>query len=115
MARYIDADQMISGIRNALDKNKDIICSLTHETFEMFIAMLEKEPTADVEEVKHGEWRRNEPNPEQMKEFHDMGIGKAIAISSIFWTCSCCGTWGTPRYKYCPNCGAKMDKTKKGN
>lgn len=51
MARYIDADQMISGIRNALDKNKDTICNLTYETFEMFIAMLEKEPTADVEEV----------------------------------------------------------------
>ena len=68
----------------------------------------------DVEEVRHGEWRRNEPNPEQMKEFHKIGLGAAIALSSIFWTCSCCGTWGTPRYKYCPNCGAKMDG-KKGN
>lgn len=91
------------------------VCTYRRASHDKIVLCEHWQPTADVVEVKHGEWIRNEPNHEQMKEFHDMGIGKAIAISSIFWTCSCCGTWGTPRYKYCPNCGAKMDKTKKGN
>lgn len=63
--------------------------------------------------MKQGEWIKHNPNPEQMKEFHDMGIGKAMSIRSIYWTCSCCNTWGTPRYKYCYECGAKMDGTPK--
>lgn len=34
-----------------------------------------------------------------------------------FWQCSCCGflseAIAAPKlYKYCPNCGAKMEKTK---
>jgi hypothetical protein len=76
-------------------------------------AEIEKQPTADVVEVKHGEWIKNKPNPEMMKAFHDLGIGKGMTEKSIFWTCSCCGTWGTPRYKYCQECGAKMDVSKK--
>lgn len=64
--------------------------------------------TADVVEVKHGEWIRHKPNTEQMKKFHDLGIGKALSINSIYWTCSCCDSWGTPRYNYCQNCGADM-------
>lgn len=64
-------------------------------------------------EVKHGEWVRNEPNPKLMKEFHDMGIGKAMTKNSIYWTCSCCGTLGNPHYEYCPHCSAIMDGTPK--
>ena len=63
-------------------------------------AWLDKQPTADVQEVKHGKWVR--------------GRGRRRA-------CSCCETdnpykrnykagysniWYSP---FCPNCGAKMD------
>ncbi len=49
-------------------------------------------PTADVEEVKHGEW---------------------VGEYGYYPNCSLCGTkvkqmGGT---NYCPNCGAKMDGT----
>ena len=66
-------------------------------------------PTADVAEVKHGKWIKHRPNPKAMDEFHKMGIGKAMNRNSIFWTCSFCGSWGTPAHNYCPMCGAKMD------
>lgn len=56
-------------------------------------------PTIDAVEVVHGEWM---PNPK-------IGWGET-------WVCSICGekttssVMGYPRYNYCPNCGAKMDK-----
>lgn len=64
---------------------------------------------ADFAEVKRGYWIKNKPNPEVMKEFHKMGIGKVMSEKSIFYTCSCCGSWGTPINKYCGICGAKME------
>ena len=51
-------------------------------------------PTADVVEVRHGEW----------------------GFDGLGWTCSECGEYALSiktnlqsRSKYCPNCGAKMD------
>lgn len=57
-------------------------------------------PTADVVEVKHGEW-----------------IEKEEVYGDVYYTCSNCNNdWttidGTPQdnfMDYCPNCGAKMD------
>jgi uncharacterized OB-fold protein len=36
-----------------------------------------------------------------------------MSEKSIFWTCSCCGAWGTPIQKYCSECGAKMQLSEK--
>ena len=62
-------------------------------------------PAADVQEVRHGEWVKNQ---------EDMYWGNYF----IRRNCSICG--GSPFYQerlgtykltpYCPNCGAKMDK-----
>lgn len=59
-------------------------------------------------EQKQGRWVKHKPKPEAMREWHRQGIGKAMSEASIFWTCSCCETWGTPRQNFCPNCGADM-------
>ena len=71
MARYIDADAYA------------------------FPGDLINEPTADVVEVKHGEW-----------------IYKEI-FGIEFPECSVCGTQfedaNCEDYPYCPECGAKMD------
>lgn len=50
----------------------------------------EKQPTADVAEVKHGWWI---PNLEHYDEF----------------TCTNCQEVTSEKTCYCPNCGAKMD------
>lgn len=52
-------------------------------------------PTADVVEVRHSEW-------------------KQVVFDDGAKSCKCCmacGTFVEPQYnyKYCPNCGAKMD------
>ena len=51
-------------------------------------------PAADVAPVVHGEWRAK--------------IMKDIGTHTVYWCskCNCCSYF---RYKYCPNCGAKMD------
>lgn len=62
---------------------------------------IDRVPTADVVEVRHGEWVHNE-------EYEDW---------AEMWVCSLCNgnapTNGDYRHNllshYCPNCGAKMD------
>ena len=114
---YVDIDKAVGmdylsdWYQNSIDDTKPPVWTDEHiyELVNDFLIIPNDTSTADVAEVKHGEWITNKPNEKQMKDFHDMGIGKAMALQSIYWTCSECGTWGTPRYKYCPECGAKMD------
>ena len=62
-----------------------------------WMAFIDKEPAADVVPVVHGEWIERALRP----------------------TCSLCGFGGSlidvpiSPFKYCPNCGAKMDKEEK--
>ena len=67
-------------------------------------------PTVEAVPVVHGEWVKNKQNPEVMKKVHEMGIGKGMGVNSIYWTCSECGSWGTPTSNFCSNCGADMRK-----
>ena len=97
MARYIDYDEMLKKWHElGLDE-----ISRIHKvnSFNHFIKSL---PTADVIEVKHGEW-----------------IHTDMAYS---WNgndeCNLCGFHHKERYdlssfNYCPHCGAKMDGGKK--
>lgn len=80
MSRYIDADRLCEG---RVSNDPVVIAAKC-------------EPTADVAEVRHGEW-----------EYLNL---------SECWQCSDCGVLmridGTPKdnyLNYCPNCGAKMD------
>ena len=85
MARYIDADKFIS----ILNAKADMALGTPKIVFHSVVKMIEKLPTADVVEVKHGYW---------------------IDLNITEWQCSECNyrveRWNnTP---YCPNCGAKM-------
>lgn len=63
---------------------------------------------AGYRKQSEGEWIKQRPNPEAMKAFHELGLGKGMSINSIYWTCSLCGNFGTLNHKYCPRCGARM-------
>ena len=55
-------------------------------------ALIDNAPAVDAEPVRHGRWENTYPN-------------------DIFdcYRCSCCMTGFGREWKYCPNCGARMD------
>lgn len=58
---------------------------------------VENAPTIDP--VKHGKWiEHTEPEPWDRHQ-------------AWFWTCSECGAVGIDEFRYCPNCGAKMERS----
>lgn len=88
MTRYIDSDKLIFQLRQnqMWTKSRDLTEA---------IITVQNQPTADVVEVKHGEWRDSE-------------------IDSMLSKCTLCGyPCGAYTLNYCPNCGAKMDGGKK--
>ena len=81
MPRYIDAEKIkyTEYINGDVTVSKDLV---------------EKIPTADVQEVRRGRWAH---------------------LGGDEWCCTCCGfvittkgAWEEPAEKYCSYCGAKM-------
>lgn len=103
MPRYIDEENLIRRMHTmAKDKNyppyADIFKSFA---FKVFKDLLMSEPTADVQEVKHGKWMLH---IEGFPEYDD---------PCNEYECSNCGCYDvfspSKEVPYCPYCGAKMD------
>lgn len=100
MARYIDAEKFEDEMyHESFEKDSDMQkwdsgCWIRYK---LFADCLEKQPTADVVEVVHGEW-----------------ITVTLSRGRKTILCSNCRghleTFGLT--DYCPRCGAKMDGTK---
>lgn len=99
MARYIDVDKAYEIART---EHKDFARGMADLT--SLREVLEDTPTADVVEMRHGEWVSASPS------------------GGYDFYCSCCKefaiTYEDGNYReqyyltdYCPNCGAKMDGT----
>lgn len=63
--------------------------------FDAALKLVEIEPAADVQEVKHAKW---------------------VHLGGDEWCCSCCGFgkhtegyWEKPTAKYCEKCGAEIN------
>lgn len=94
MAEYIEREALIEKISEIKPSG-----AFTEALKELVLIIISEQPTADVQEVRHGKWL-----------YEDSDIG---------WTdykCSDCGNiistvaQDEDLYSYCPNCGAKMDK-----
>ena len=84
MARYIDADKL-----DTRPKGNN-----SQRTMWLQIKwLIDEAPTADVEEVRHGEWIKA-PCSEKDGDAH----------------CSECNHWDWSDCKYCSSCGAKMNR-----
>lgn len=105
MARYIDADKIISHLNDRIEACGNVNINCRPISYGIYLGLkssksfVETAKTVDVQEVRHGRWISN-----------DLGGYKWA------YYCSECG-WvdGYPfndRHKYCPNCGAKMDADK---
>lgn len=80
MPRYIDAEKIkyTEYINGDVTVSKDLV---------------EKIPTTDVQEVRHGEW-------DEIRDAYGHLEG---------WIHRDCGRMSMAKENYCPNCGAKMD------
>ena len=77
----------------AVDAVLDVYCDtpeidLSCEKFEAAILKIQ---AADVAPVRHGRWLPQ------------------VVLGQKAWDCSECKTLGSPHWKWCPVCGAKMD------
>ena len=118
MARYIDAEQAktelkhwcmetaINNVGSVIGYPEDIYADVARNRIDIWI---DNVPTADVQEVRHGEW--------QMKPLFNSQLDESDVAVRI--RCSCCGMKLIaqkcgPFPNYCANCGAKND-TERGN
>lgn len=134
MARYIDADEFEKAYNAMLEFSKKF-CGLIKPNI---LDLLNQAPTADVQEVKRGEWEFHKKtklmpsNKVGIKEEYtnghnctivdDKNVNQKIMIMMKRITlkipiCSVCGWCGYDEYNatpYCPNCGARMDGVANG-
>ena len=83
MSRYIDIENFCENF-----------CHCNNEYCDKSNCPILNAPTADVAEVKHGEW---------LKHYQS-----GVTVSEGFVS-SCCDMWNERKTPYCPNCGARMD------
>lgn len=101
MPRYIDADAALKRFEEIHGNESNL---LNCYNADWIVSFIETQPTADVQEVKHGRWI------EQVK------IRKDGEVRLVHWQCSLCGCFlGTNIANYCPNCGARMFEEEKNN
>lgn len=99
MSRYIDAEKFEKEMyHEAFETDSDMQkwdsgCWIRYKMLENCIA---QQPTADVVEVLHGEWIPTGGETLFLREFR----------------CNRCKSRQLGNTKYCPNCGAKMDRKK---
>lgn len=102
MSRYIDADRIEDVIRNYVPLKYFMASSYSRAIkngLKIAEILNDKIPTADVKEVKHGQWNT----------VYDGSILEHYNSDVYSLTCSICGN--TEKYisKFCPSCGARMD------
>ena len=110
MARYIDADKLCDSLRESYNllfdiykKSKDndaaTLCEAQLNTFMECIIRANTQPTADVVEVKYGEWFT-------LDDCANEGVYCSVCHKKVYKKC-----YAKQKVKsnYCPNCGAKMD------
>jgi hypothetical protein len=99
MARYIDADKLLENLKLQYGEDLGWQCTINMSDVGM---MIEDAPTADVVEVKHGEWIK--PQFVGRRGFYglkDCACGICKKEYAIEESCDF--------LNYCPFCGAKMD------
>lgn len=87
MARYVNSSTAA-----------EIISEYTNIPLYKLVDIMTEVPSEDVAPVRHGEWEYQPPTATLN------GAWKCTACKCYFWEHT------ANEFKYCPNCGAKMDK-----
>ena len=99
MPEYIEREALLRALSKEVGYNDDGDQEINSDT--VFIA-IESAPAADVAEVVHGEWKL-------LDECSNAGVYCSICHKAVYRE----SAWYKNvhiKSKYCPNCGAKMDK-----
>jgi hypothetical protein len=100
MKRLIDADALRDKLQVEIDKGippfDDVMGSIRCG-IRLARNIVEDEPTIDAEPVRHGKWI-------------DRTIKVSAELTNIIHVCSVCEEMAVGKYRYCPHCGARMDK-----
>ena len=99
MPEYIEREALLRALSKEVGYNDDGDQEINSDT--VFIA-IESAPAADVAEVVHGEWKL-------LDECSNAGVYCSICHKAVYRE----RAWYKNvhiKSKYCPNCGAKMDK-----
>lgn len=83
--RLIDADALVAELKWLQSQ----VSSASAIEIQEYIDRTNRQPTIEAAPVVHGRWKKRGKN-----------LGE----------CSVCGEVVMVRYRYCPDCGAKMDK-----
>jgi hypothetical protein len=101
MSRYIDADKFIRWIDVGHLRSPSEICYCEEDVK----GMIDMQPTADVVEVRHGEWETTaDATPNWLAYTHICSVCKTSYKDLI-----------SKGHNYCHNCGAKMDGERSAN
>ena len=68
----------------------------------LFDQIVDAQPTVEAEPVLHGKWI-------------DRTIKVSAELTNIIHVCSVCEEMAVGKYRYCPHCGARMDKDDQAN
>ena len=102
MKRLIDADaltdELIKGIE--ADTDRSIQTSFTKSVCMILCKAIEQQPTIDAEPVRHGKWIYGNEFHWYTASCNRCGYKRTTDIKAANWNA----------WKYCPNCGARMDK-----
>lgn len=93
MAEYIEKEALEVALNHRLNFLMAENGEYDHYTsgFDEAVTRVEDFPATDVAPVQHGRWLPQ------------------VVLGQKAWDCSECKTLGSPHWKWCPNCGAKMD------
>lgn len=95
--RLIDADALMDAFRRYMVEKHDSEKCVSEENCKtcergcLWRKIVNNAPTIEAEPVKHGRWLPQ------------------ILLGQRVWDCSECATLGSPQWKRCPVCEAKMD------
>ena len=98
MKKYIDMDLL----KTEICKNKIMSRELIAQRI---LHIIDNQPTADVAEVKHGNWI-----DVPLNVYNDRYGMNKYNLRTKYSVCEYAMPREYPRFNICPNCGAKMDK-----
>ena len=90
--RLIDGEKLMRELYDDYERNDMFYPEYHSEALRIVGNTVKSQPTVDAVPVKHGRWKL---------------VDEAEPLRYGCSECSCLSWYGT--YKYCPNCGAKMD------